>query len=286
MISQRKTTAISLLALGLLLWASLVLAAPAATITHLSGPLVVRTASGVTKVLSIGSKVDEGDTVVTERRTYARLKFSDGGEVTLRPNTQFKVDKYAYDQTKPKDDEGSFSLIKGGLRAVSGQIGKRGNQDSYRMKTPTATIGIRGTIFIADYVEPAAEKAQESIEPVLVALAEAPVMSDAPPLLLAASPGPPGNLLSGLTVQTVSGTVILSGAFGSQLIPQGTVFNLASPIAPPLQIPLLQAPAFKPPSHFPPPGSGTPPPPSSGGAAPEGGGGQGSGQSKTDCEMR
>jgi len=284
MISQRKTTAISLLALGLLLWASLALAASAATITHLSGPLVVRTASGVTKVLSIGSKVDEGDTVVTERRTYARLKFSDGGEVTLRPNTQFKVDKYAYDQAKPKDDEGSFSLIKGGLRAVSGQIGKRGNQDSYRMKTPTATIGIRGTIFIADYVEPAAEKAQETVEPVLVALAEAPVVSDAPPLLLAAAP--PVGLLSGLTVQTVSGTVILSGAFGSQLIPQGTAFNLASPTAPPMQIPLPQAPAFKPPAHFPPPGTGTPPPPSSGGGAPEGGGGQGSGQPKTDCEMR
>lgn len=283
MISQRKITAISLLALGLLLWASLALAAPAAIITHLSGPLMVRTASGVTKVLSIGSKVDEGDTVVTERRTYARLKFSDGGEVTLRPNTQFKVDKYAYNHAKPKDDEGFFSLIKGGLRVVSGQIGKRGNQDSYRMKTPTATIGIRGTIFIADYIEPAAEKAQDNIEPVLVALAEAPVMSDAPPLLLAALPS---GLLSGLTVQTVSGTVVLSGAFGSQLIPQGTAFNLASPTEPPMQIPLQQAPAFKPPAHFPPPGTGAPPPPSAGGGASEDGGGQRSGQPKTDCEMR
>jgi hypothetical protein len=147
MTSPRKITVISLLAFGLLLCASLVMAAPAATVTHLSGPLVVRTASGATKALSIGSKIEAGDTVETARRTYARLKFSDGSEVTLKPNSLFKVEKYAYDKGKPKDDSGSFSLIKGGLRTITGQIGKRGNQDSYRMKTPTATIGIRGTIY-------------------------------------------------------------------------------------------------------------------------------------------
>lgn len=151
MVNQRKTTAISLLAVGLLLLASVALAAPAATVTHLSGPLVARTASGTTKALSIGSKVASGDTVETARRTYARLKFTDGSEVTLKPNTQFKVERYVYDQAKPHADTGSFKLIKGGLRTITGQIGKRGVQDSYRMRTPTATIGIRGTIYDATY---------------------------------------------------------------------------------------------------------------------------------------
>ena len=151
MILPRKNTAISLLISCLLLWATVALAAPAATVTHLSGPLVVRTAGGATKSLAIGSKVEAGDTVETARRTYARLKFSDGSEVTLKPDTQFKVEQYAYEQGKPKDDAGSFNLIKGGLRTITGQIGKRGNQDSYKMKTPTATIGIRGTIYDATY---------------------------------------------------------------------------------------------------------------------------------------
>lgn len=151
MILLRKNTAISLLITSLLLWASVALATPAATVTHLSGPLAVRTAVGVTKALSIGSKVEAGDTVETARRTYARLKFTDGSEVTLKPDTQFKVEQYAYDQSKPKDDAGSFNLIKGGLRTITGQVGKRGNQDSYKMKTPTATIGIRGTIYDATY---------------------------------------------------------------------------------------------------------------------------------------
>lgn len=151
MTSPRKTTAISLLVCGLLLLTSVALAAPVATVTHLSGPLVAHKANGTTKVLAIRSTVEAGDTVETARRTYARLKFTDDSEVTLKPNTQFKVERYAYDKAKPRDDTGSFSLIKGGLRTITGQVGKRGNQDSYRMKTPTATIGIRGTIYDATY---------------------------------------------------------------------------------------------------------------------------------------
>jgi hypothetical protein len=151
MLKLRKTTAISLLVSALLLWSTAALASVAATVTHLSGPLAARKADGVTKAISIGSKV--GDTVVTEKRTYARLKFNDGSEVTLKPNSQFKVDKYSFDEAKPKDDAGSFNLIKGGLRTITGQIGKRGNEDSYQMKTPTATIGIRGTIYDAHFCQ-------------------------------------------------------------------------------------------------------------------------------------
>jgi hypothetical protein len=40
--------------------------------------------------------------------------------------------------------------LKGGLRTVSGLIGKRGNRDAYQMNTATATIGIRGTVFDVD----------------------------------------------------------------------------------------------------------------------------------------
>ncbi len=144
-------TSSCLIVISLLLWSAVAFAAPAATVTHLSGPLVVRKANGATRALAIGSKVEAGDTVETARRTYARLKFTDGSQMTLKPNTQFKVEQYAYDQAIPKQDLGRFSLVKGGLRAITGSIGKRGNQDSYRMKTPTATIGIRGTIYDATF---------------------------------------------------------------------------------------------------------------------------------------
>lgn len=38
-----------------------------------------------------------------------------------------------------------MNLVKGGLRSVTGLIGKRGNQDSYKIQTSTAAIGIRGS---------------------------------------------------------------------------------------------------------------------------------------------
>jgi len=151
MTNQRKLTVISLFVVCLSLITGTVFAGVAATVTHLSGPLAVLKPDGAVRAVSIGSKIDEGDTVISEKRTYARLKFSDGGEVTLKPDTQFKVETYSYDQAKPKEDSASLSLIKGGLRTITGQIGKRGNQDSYRMKTPAATIGVRGTIYDAQY---------------------------------------------------------------------------------------------------------------------------------------
>jgi hypothetical protein len=136
-----------------MLWTTIAVAAPVATVTHVSGPLAVRKSDDSIKSISIGSKLDEGDTVVTQNRTYARLKFVDGSEITLKPNSQFSVESFSYDQDKPKDDAAKFSLIKGGLRTITGQIGKRVNKDSYKMKTPAATIGIRGTMYELSYCQ-------------------------------------------------------------------------------------------------------------------------------------
>lgn len=121
-------------------------AAVAGEITHLSGILSVKKADGSSKILSVKSAVDEGDVIATEADTYARLKFIDGGEVVLRPNSQLKVQSYHYEEAKPQSDNIFLGLLKGGLRAVTGLIGKR-SQDRVAYNTPTATIGIRGTHF-------------------------------------------------------------------------------------------------------------------------------------------
>lgn len=119
----------------------------AGTVSHLSGPLFAKKADGSIKSLSVKSQVAQGDTLITEKRTYGRIKFLDNSELTLRPNTQITISKYFFDKGKPKEDNAVYDLAKGGLRAVTGAIGKRGNQESYKMKTPVATIGIRGTVY-------------------------------------------------------------------------------------------------------------------------------------------
>ena len=121
-------------------------AGPVGQITHLSGTLVSKRADGSTKLFSVKSQVQEGDTLSTEQDTYARIKFADGGEVVLRPGTQLKVEAYSFNRDKPKDDNILLSMLKGGMRAVTGLVGKR-NREAVTVGTVTATIGIRGTHF-------------------------------------------------------------------------------------------------------------------------------------------
>lgn len=122
----------------------------AGTVTHLAGTLSVKRGDGSVRLLSVKSEVLTGDMLQTEKGSYAQIKFTDGGVITLKPNTQMVVEDYKFEAQKPADDKLAFSLVKGGLRAVTGLVGKRGDQDAYKMVTGTATIGIRGTIYDAD----------------------------------------------------------------------------------------------------------------------------------------
>lgn len=129
-----------------LLAATTAWAAPAGEVTHLSGTLSVKKADGTAKLLAIQSMVEEGDIVSTEADTYVRIKFVDGGEVVLRPRSQLRIDSYRYDAAQPQGDNILLDMLKGGLRAVTGLIGKR-NKNRIAYRTPTAIIGIRGTHF-------------------------------------------------------------------------------------------------------------------------------------------
>lgn len=122
------------------------LAAVAGEITHLSGTLSTQQADGTKKLLGVRSEVQEGDTLTTEAGTYARVKFVDGGEVVLRPSSQLKIQSYSYNVAQPQNDSMVVSMLKGGLRAITGLLGKR-SRDKISFQTATATIGIRGTNF-------------------------------------------------------------------------------------------------------------------------------------------
>ena len=116
------------------------------TVTHLSGTMTSKGATGSPRLMAVKSEVNEGDLLSTENETYARVKFVDGAEVVLRPGTQLRVASYSFQESKPQNDNAFFNLLKGGLRAVTGALGKR-SQDKVGFTTNTATIGIRGTHF-------------------------------------------------------------------------------------------------------------------------------------------
>jgi len=143
-----RTFKLSLLQAASLLFAlvsAAALAAGGGTVTHLSGTLSVQRADGSVRILSQKSEVQPGDILTTQRDSYAQINFVDGSSLTMRPNTQLKVEEFRFVQDRPQDDSSFLRLIKGGLRTVTGLIGKRGDQDAYKIGTNTATIGIRGS---------------------------------------------------------------------------------------------------------------------------------------------
>lgn len=131
-----------------LLLSACVLAHPAvgaeafATVDALHGEAHVVDAAGATTALAVGSTVYEGQTVVTRAQSELHLATADEGFLALRPNTTLKVD--AYRAGKGEDDRMHLSLVSGALRSITGWLAKF-RRDAYRLRTPTATIGIRGT---------------------------------------------------------------------------------------------------------------------------------------------
>jgi hypothetical protein len=122
-------------------------ASQAAVVLTVSGTVSAQSADGKMRTLAKDSKIDAGDIVTTQKSSAARLRFTDGSTVTLRPNSRLVIEQYRFDENNPNADSAVLNLVKGGLRTVTGLVGKRGNRDAYLTKTPAANIGIRGTDF-------------------------------------------------------------------------------------------------------------------------------------------
>jgi FecR protein len=98
--------------------------------------------------LALGTRVQDQDVLRTGAASNLQVRFDDDSYVSLRESSELRVDQFRFNGGTGKDESAVFSLLKGGLRAVSGLIG-RVNHDDYKMTTPTATIGIRGTDYAA-----------------------------------------------------------------------------------------------------------------------------------------
>lgn len=97
-----------------------------------------------------GSEVGPGDSIRTGPGGRLQLRFSDGSQLSLNPGSLFRIDDYQFAATTPQPARGFFSLLQGGLRTITGLIGKARRED-YRMQTTVATIGIRGTDYGLEY---------------------------------------------------------------------------------------------------------------------------------------
>jgi hypothetical protein len=123
----------------------------AGVVLQASGAMSARSPAGVVKALQARSEVESGDTLTTAAGAYALVRFIDNSELALKPGSSVVIDQFSFDGDHPDADRAVFTLIKGGLRSVTGILGKR-SKDKFALKTPSATIGIRGTTFFLEYL--------------------------------------------------------------------------------------------------------------------------------------
>jgi hypothetical protein len=99
----------------------------------------------------VGTPIKMGNTLKTGPKGTLGVTFKDNTVMSFGPDTELTVDEYLY---APGKDNLKFGarLSKGSLQVVSGVIAKL-KPNSVTMKTPTGTIGIRGTRFLVK-VEP------------------------------------------------------------------------------------------------------------------------------------
>lgn len=99
--------------------------------------------SGAEEQLTIGDKVFENDVIKTDTDGSVGVRFNDDSVFALGEDARMTLDRLVYDPATG-DGESSVNVIKGMFKFVSGEIAAN-NPGEMQIKTPVATIGIRGT---------------------------------------------------------------------------------------------------------------------------------------------
>lgn len=135
------------LGMGLLLAALSAGAQAVGEVEFARGVGFAQTPGQVPRTLGKGLSLREGDRLTTSEGASAIIKLDDGTRMTVRPNSEMVVQQYRFKENAP-DNSMLMQLVRGGFRAVTGLISKNA-PDAAKVRTATATIGIRGTDFDA-----------------------------------------------------------------------------------------------------------------------------------------
>ena len=111
-----------------------------------STTVVIKTVTGAmagdVRQLALKDGVHQNEVIETDVSSASEIIFLDDTKISLGPNTRLSLDNFVFD---PDPARGKFVLttVKGVFRFVSGNL----SNESYEIRTPTVTIGVRGTVF-------------------------------------------------------------------------------------------------------------------------------------------
>lgn len=97
--------------------------------------------------LQRGLSLHEGDVIVTEAGAHVHVRFADGALLSVRPNSRLSIERYSYRPGQHAENAVKFRLESGTARSITGKAGEEA-KDRFRLNTPVAAIGVRGTDFV------------------------------------------------------------------------------------------------------------------------------------------
>ena len=102
---------------------------------------VTRVSSSGTAALSVGGSVFRMETIRTAQSSRARLTFLDNTNLSVGPSSSVVLNQFVYTGNSQAKTVG-VNLVRGAFRFSTGDSDK----SAYRINTPVATIGVRGTV--------------------------------------------------------------------------------------------------------------------------------------------
>jgi hypothetical protein len=125
-------------------------AGEAGTVKVIKGSVLVERA-GKRVPMTVGDRVMSGDRVITGADGAVGIVLRDNTRLSAGPDSVLSLDKYSFDSTTHAG-EIDASVRKGTLSVISGKVAAA-SPDKVSFRTPTATLGVRGTEFVIEVAD-------------------------------------------------------------------------------------------------------------------------------------
>lgn len=97
--------------------------------------------------IKVGDTIHVTDTIETSSGGFVHIRFVDNALITVRPYSSLQIERYDYDAEAPQNSAIKLIQQEGVTRYISGEGAEKAKQN-FRLNTPIAAIGVRGTDFV------------------------------------------------------------------------------------------------------------------------------------------
>ena len=116
-------------------------------VTIVLGKAYIESVQAGRKRIKSGTEIHVGDQITTRSNGTVLINFIDDASVSVRQDSHLEIINYQYDEVNPQNSRVKFNLVHGVTRSISGKAAK-GAREQFRLNTPIAAIGVRGTDFV------------------------------------------------------------------------------------------------------------------------------------------